>query len=46
MQIRINQIIELHEMREKEYDRVYVYQENMKKIFDKCVKEENFQISD
>ena len=46
MQRRINQIIELNEVREKYYDKVQVHQEKMKKNFDKRVKEEQFQVDD
>ena len=35
MQRRINQIIELNEMREKDYDKVKIHQEKMKNTFDK-----------
>ena len=44
MQRRINQIIELNEMRDKAYVKVQVHQEKVKKTFDKRVKEEKFQI--
>ena len=46
MQRRINQIIELNEMREKDYDKVKIHQENIKNTFDKKIKEEQFLISD
>ena len=46
MQRRINQIIELNEVREKYYDKVQVHQEKMKKTFDRRVKEEQFQVDD
>ena len=46
MQRRINQIIELRELREKAYDRANMHQEKMKKTFDMKVKEEPFQIND
>ena len=35
MQRRINQIIELNEMRDKAYDKVQVHQETVKNTFDK-----------
>ena len=46
MQRRINQIIEINELREKAYDIVRVHQEKMKKTFDRKAKEEQFQIND
>ena len=46
MQRRINQIIELNELRDKAYGKVQIHQENMKKDFDRNVKEEQFQIND
>ena len=46
MQRRINQLIELHQMREREYDRFQVHQEKMKKTFDKKIKNRDFQIND
>ena len=46
MQRRINQIIELEEKRSKAYDKVQSHQEKIKNIFDKRVKEEEFQIDD
>ena len=42
MQRRINQIIELNELRDKAYHKVQIHQENMKNTFDKKVKEEQF----
>ena len=45
MQRRINQIIELNEVREKYYDKLQVHQEKMKKTFDRRVKEEQFQVA-
>ena len=42
MKGRINQIIELNEMREKYYDKVHMHQEKMKNTFDRNVKEEEF----
>ena len=44
MQRRINQIIELEEKRNKAYDKVQIHQEKIKNIFDRRVKEEQFQI--
>ena len=46
MQRRINQFIELNEVKEKSYDKVEVHQEKMKKTFDRRVKEEQFQVDD
>ena len=46
MQRRINQIIELNELRDKCYGKVQVHQEKMKNTFDRKVKEEQFQIND
>ena len=46
MQRRINQIIELNELRCRAYEKVQVHQEKMKKTFDSRVKEEQFQIDD
>ena len=44
MQRRINQIIELNELRDKAYDKVQVHQEKMKNTFDRRVKQEEFQV--
>ena len=46
MQRRINQIIELDELRDKAYDKVKIHQEKKKKTFDMKVKEEKFHIND
>ena len=46
VQRRINEIIELNELRDKSYGKVQVHQEKMKKTFDRKVKEEQFQIED
>ena len=46
MQRRINQIIELNEIRDKAYAKVQLHQEKLKKTFDRKVKEQNFQIDD
>jgi hypothetical protein len=46
MQRRINQMIELHEVREKAYNKTQLHQEKMKKTFDRKVKERDFQIND
>ena len=46
MQQRINQIIELNELRDKSYGKVQIHQEKMKNTFDKKVKEEKFLIDD
>ena len=42
MQRRINQIIELSELRDKAYDKVQIHQEKMKNTFDRKVKEDTF----
>ena len=44
MQRRINQIIELNDLRDKSYDKVQINQEKMKNTFDRKVKEEQFEI--
>ena len=46
MQRRINQIIELNEMRDIDYDKVQVHRENVKNTFDRKMKEEKFHIDD
>ena len=46
MQRRINQIIELNELRDKAYDKVHIHQEKMKNTFDRRVKEGIFHIDD
>ena len=46
MQRRINQIIELNELRERAYDKVQVHKEKMMKTFDMRFKEERFQVDD
>ena len=46
MQRRINQIIELSELRDKTYDKVHIHQEKMENTFDTKVKEDTFQIDD
>ena len=46
MQKRINQIIELNEIRDTYYDKVQVHQAKVKSTFDTKVKEEKFQIDD
>ena len=46
MQRRINQIIELNEMRDKAYDKVQTHQEKMKNTFDRRIKEDIFQVDD
>ena len=43
---RINQIIELNEIRDKAYGKVKTHQEKMKNTFDRRVKEEKFLIDD
>ena len=44
MQRRINQTIHLQHTREEVYERTQLVQENMKKLFDKRTKANNFQI--
>ena len=46
MQRRINQIIELNELRDKAYDKVQIHQEKMKNTIDRKIKEDIFQIND
>ena len=46
VQRRINQIIELNELRNKAYGKVQVHREKMMNTFDRKVKEEQFQIND
>ena len=46
MQRRINQIIELNELRDKAYGKVQIHQEKVKNTFDRKVKEEQFQSDD
>ena len=46
MQRRINQIIELNELRDKSYSKVKIHQEKMKDTFERKVKEEKFLIDD
>ena len=46
MQRRINQIIELSELRDKTYDKVQIHQYKMKNTFGRKVKEDTFQIDD
>ena len=46
VQRRINQIIELNELRDRAYGKVQVHQEEMKNTFDRKVKEEQFHIED
>ena len=42
MQRRINQIIELNELRDKAYDKAHIHQEKMKNTFDRKIKEDIF----
>ena len=44
MHRRINQIIELNELRDKAYGNVKIHQEKMKSTFDRKVKEEKFLV--
>ena len=46
IQRRINQIIELNELRDRAYDKVQVHQEKMKNTFDRKIKEDVFQVGD
>ena len=46
IQRRINQIIELNEVRDKAYDKVQIHQEKMKNTFNRRVKEDVFQVDD
>ena len=46
IQRRINQIIELNEVRDKAYDKVQIHQEKMKNTFDRRIKEDAFQVDD
>ena len=44
MQRRINQTIHLQQTREEVYERTQLVQENVKKLFDKRTKANNFQV--
>ena len=46
IQRRINQIIELNEVRDKAYDKVQMHQEKMKNTFYMKIKEDIFQVDD
>ena len=46
MQRRLNQTIQLHKSREEVYNRTQEVQENIKKIFDRRTKANDFQIGD
>ena len=46
IQRRINQIIELNEVRGKAYDKVQIHQEKMKNTFDRRIKEDVFQVNE
>jgi hypothetical protein len=46
IQRRINQMIQLQQYREEVYNRTQVIQENIKKIYDKRTKEDNFDLGD
>jgi hypothetical protein len=46
VQRRINQMIHLMKSREEVYNRTQVIQENIKKIYDKRTKEDNFELGD
>ena len=43
---RINQIIELNEVRDKAYDKVQIHQEKMKNTFNRRIKEDVLQVDD
>lgn len=45
-QRRVCQMIQLQQTREELYSKTQLFQEKMKKIFDKVAKQENFQIND
>lgn len=45
-QRRINQLIELHQVREGIFDKAWIFQEKMKHVFDKKTKENDFNIND
>ena len=46
MQRRINQLVEVQQVKEGILDQTQIFQNKMKKIFDKRVKDENFQLGD
>ena len=46
IQRRINQLIEVQQMRENVYNRSQLMQDKMKKIFDRKVKIDDFQLGD
>ena len=46
IQRRINQLIEVHQVRENVYDRSQLIQRRMKRIFDRKVKTDDFQLGD
>ena len=46
IQIRINQLIEVQQMRESVYDRSQLIQDKMKKTFDRKIKVGDFQLGD
>ena len=46
IQIRLNQTIHLQQSKEEVYNRTHTLQENIKKIFDKRTKANDFQIGD
>ena len=45
-QIRINQLIEVHQLREGLCDKVQTYQEKVKQVFDKRAKSNSFNLGD
>ena len=45
-QRRINQLVEVHQLREGLCDKVQTYQEKVKQVFDKRVKSDNFNLRD
>ena len=46
MQRRINQLVEVQQVNKGILDKTQIFQNKMKKIFDKRVKDENFQLGD
>ena len=46
IQRRINQLIEVHQVRENVYDRSQLMQSKMKRIIDRKVKTDDFQLGD
>lgn len=46
MKRRINQLIEVQQMREEVYNKSQLFQDKMKKVFDKRAKVDDFQVGD